>query len=263
MAAKVIAIANQKGGTGKTTSTVNIGAGLAAKDKKVLIIDSDPQGDSTSALGWDPDLQEENLSTIYSWVMNDMKLSPEEGILHHPEGMDLLPANIDLCCIENSLINATCRESILKSYIQMMRKHYDYILIDCPPSLGMLSVNAFTACNEIIIPVQAAALPAKGLQQLIRSIGNVRRKLNPGIKFAGILITMVRETNNARTISQKIRENYEAHIRVFENHIPLLVKVEEQTASGRSIFAYAPGSSAAIAYEKVVEEVLKDEKKRS
>lgn len=255
----VIAIANQKGGVGKTTTTINLAAGLVRKGKKVLVIDSDPQGDSTSGLGFNPDEIEITLSTIYKKLLNDEVILPKEGILLQEEGIDILPADIDLCSIENTLVNATCSELLLKEYVDSVKNNYDYVLIDCMPALGKLTFNAFTCADKVIIPVQAAALPTKGLQQLIRSIGIVKRRLNPEIQFGGILITMVRETNNAKVLADKIRLIYGEHIRVFKSNIPLLVGIEEQTGAGISIFSYAPKNKGAQAYMSVVEEVIEDE----
>lgn len=258
---RIIAIANQKGGVGKTTTTINLAAGLSMKGKKVLVIDSDPQGDSTSGLGWNPDEVEITLSNIYEKIIKDelATINLDEGILHHVEGIDLLPSDIELCGMENTLGNVTCGETLLKEYTDIIQDKYDYILIDCMPALGKLTINALTCADEVIIPVQAAALPAKGLQQLIRSIGTVKRRLNPNIKFGGILITMVRATNNAKILSAKISEMYGAHIRLFNASIPLLVGVEEQANAGVSIFKYNARSAGANAYMKVVEEVLGDE----
>ncbi len=257
---KVIAIANQKGGVGKTTTTVNLSAGLVKKGNKVLIIDDDPQGDSTSALGFNPEELEFTITTVYEKLLNNEEIDPKQWILHNEEGIDLLPADINLCGVENLLVNATCNEMLLKECVDMIKDEYDYILIDCMPSLGKLTFNAFTCADEVLIPVQAAALPAKGLQQLIRSIGIVKKRLNPDIRFCGILITMVRDTNNAKKLGEKIRKAYGEHIRVFQNNIPLLVSMEAQSGAGESIFKYDPKSNGALAYMQVVEEVLEDEK---
>ena len=177
---KIIAIANQKGGVGKTTTTSNLGVGLVKQGKKVLLIDADAQGSLTASLGYaEPDRLEVTLATIMGKLINDETVEPMEGLLHHTEGVDLLPSNIELSGLEVSLVNVMSRERILAEYVAMVKEFYDYVLIDCMPSLGMLTINAFACADSILIPVQAAYLPVKGLQQLIKTIGKVKRQLNP------------------------------------------------------------------------------------
>lgn len=197
---RVIAIANQKGGVSKTTTTVNLGIGLARQGKKVLVIDADPQSSLTESLGFhQTDQLEVTLSSIMEKIMVDKEVGETEGILHHAEGIDLLPCNIELSGMEASIINAMSRELIMKRYIDQMREYYDYILIDCMPSLGMLTINAFAASDSVLIPVQAAYLPVRGLEQLIMTISRVRKHINPKIRFEGILISMV----NSRTVYKR------------------------------------------------------------
>ena len=197
---KVIAVSNQKGGVGKTVSCVNLGIGLAQEGKKVLLIDGDPQGSLTISLGYEePDEMEYSLATLMMNIVNDEKLNIEKTILHHKEGVDLIPANIELSAIEVSLVNAISRELILKSMVEKLRDFYDFIIIDCMPSLGMMTINALACADSVLIPVQAAYLPVKGLQQLIKTIGRVKKQLNPKLKIEGILLTMVdNRTNYAR-----------------------------------------------------------------
>ena len=177
---KIIAIANQKGGVGKTTTTSNLGIGLAKHGKKVLLIDADAQGSLTDSLGFtEPDKLEETLATALGNIINDEDMEADYGILKHKEGIDLMPGNIELSGLEVSLVNVMSRELVMRSYIELVKDNYDYILIDCMPSLGMITINAFACADSILIPVQAAYLPAKGLQQLIKTIGKVRRQINP------------------------------------------------------------------------------------
>ena len=189
---RVIAIANQKGGVGKTTTTSNLGIGLAKQGKKVLLIDADAQGSLTASLGYtEPDAIEITLASVMGSLIKDEEVEPMDGILHHEEGIDLMPGNIELSGLEVSLVNVMSRERIMQEYISMVRDYYDYILIDCMPSLGMITINAFACADSILIPVQAAYLPVKGLQQLIKTIGKVKRQINPKLEIEGILLTMV------------------------------------------------------------------------
>lgn len=177
---KVIICANQKGGVAKTTTTVNLGIGLARLGKKVLLIDNDPQGSLTEALGYQqPDSLDTTLANIMDAVLNEELVNVEAGILHHEEGVDLMPANIELSGVETSLIGIMSSETILKEYIEMIGPRYDYVIIDCSPNLGQLTLNALVAADEIIIPVQAAYLSIKGLEQLLKTISKVKRKMNP------------------------------------------------------------------------------------
>ena len=258
---KTIAIANQKGGVGKSTTAANLGIGLADTGKKVLLIDFDAQGSLTESLGYEPDNIEITVSTMLEKTMNEKNISPTEGILHHDEGVDLMPANIELSGMEVTLVNTMSRELILKDYLQNVRKNYDYILIDCTPSLGMLTVNALTAADSVLIPVQAQYLPIKGLEQLIKTIGRVRKHLNPALEIEGILLTMTdNRTNLSKETSKLLRENYGKQIKIFQSEIPHSVRASETSIVGQSIYTYDKNGKAALAYRKLTEEVLENEK---
>ena len=219
---KVIAIANQKGGVGKTTTTSNLGIGLAKMGKRVLLIDADAQGSLTASLGFrEPDNLDITFATILANVINDEEMEDGYGILKHEEGIDLLPGNIELSGVEVSLVSVISRELVMRAYIEQVREKYDYILIDCMPSLGMITINAFACADSILIPVQAAYLPVKGLEQLIKTIGKVKRKINPRLEIEGILLTMVdNRTNFARDITALLTEAYGNRVKIFEHSIP-------------------------------------------
>ncbi len=252
---EVIAIVNQKGGCAKTTTALNLGVGLAMAGMKVALIDDDPQGSLTVSLGYDQ--QKTTLATIMTSIINSEQIDPAAGILHHEEGLDLIPADITLAGLEVSLSNVMSREMILKDYIGLLRDQYDYILIDCMPSLGLLTVNALVAADSIIIPVQAAYLPVVGLQQLIQTVSMVRRRLNRNLLIRGILITMADyRTNCAKDIAAKLKEAYSESIGIFETSIPASIRLVEASAEGESIFVHDPAGKAAQAYQKLTEEVL-------
>lgn len=248
--AVVLAVSNQKGGTGKTTTCENLGIGLAQEGKKVLLVDTDPQASLTVALGYPrPDELPFTLSDAMEKIMMEQPFAPGEGLLHHPEGVDLMPANIMLSGLEVSLVNAMNREKILKQYLDTVRREYDFILLDCMPSLGMLTVNALAAADQVLIPVQSQYLSAKGLEQLLQTISKVRRQINPKLKIEGILLTMVdSRTNYAKEISALIREAYGNNIKVFSTDIPRSVRAAEISAEGKSIFQHDPKGKVAEAY---------------
>lgn len=258
---KVLALCSQKGGVGKTTSCVNLAVGLAKAGKKVLVIDNDPQGSMTASLGYhNPDELPITLATILTKIVEDELFENTLGILHHQEGIDLIPANIELSGMEVSLVNIMSRELVLKQYIERMREEYDYILIDCMPSLGMLTINAVAAADSILIPVQAAYLPVKGLEQLIKTIGKVKRQINPRLEIEGILMTMVdSRTTYARDISKLLIENYGSRVRIFNSRIPMSVRAAEISAEGTSIYKHDSNGKVAKAYQSLTEEVLGNE----
>lgn len=265
---KVIAITNQKGGVGKTTTTVNLGVGLAKDGHRVLLIDADPQGSLTVSLGIkDPDSLDESLATVMTASIEDMQLPPETGIVQHNEGVDLMPSNIELSGIETGLFNTMSREFVLRNYISSVKHNYDYILIDCMPSLGMMTINALVAADSVIIPSQPNFLSTKGLNLLLRSISKVKRSINPNLRVEGILLTMVdSRTNNAKDIISSLRESVGQNIRVFDTEIPHSVRAAESALAGVSIFTHDKNGKVAAAYENLTKEVSdigREEKVRS
>jgi len=258
---KVIAITNQKGGVGKTTTTVNLGVGLAKQGKRVMLLDADPQGSLTVSLGVkNPDDLPVSLANIMQAVIDDKSIPDKIGILHHDEGVDLLPSNIELSGTEIALFNTMSREYVLRSYLETIKKHYDYILIDCMPSLGMMTVNALSAADSVIIPSQPSFLSTKGLNLLMRSIARVKKQINPKLRIDGILLTMVdNRTNNAKAIISSLRSSVGENLRVFHTEIPFSVRAAESSLEGKSIFAHDKGGKVAAAYEAMTQEVMQIE----
>ena len=258
MTSKIIALSNQKGGVGKTTTTANLGIGLVREGKKVLLLDCDPQGSLTISLGYpQPDELPTTLATVMNKLLADEPIAHKEGILHHEEGIDLMPANIELSGMEISLVNAMSREKILKQYLDSVKQDYDYVLLDCMPSLGMLTINALAAADSVIIPVQAQYLPAKGLEQLLLTINKVQRQINPTLKIDGILLAMVdNRTNYARQMGKLLRDTYGGRFKIFEAEIPHSVRASEISAEGKSIYAHDPSGRVATAYTALTKEVL-------
>ena len=244
---KTIALANQKGGVGKTTTAASLGIGLSRQGKKVLLIDADAQGNLTQMLGWSqPDELSPTLSTLMEKVIAEKPIAP---------GVHLVPANIELSALEVTLVNTMSRETVLRQYLSTVADRYDYALIDCMPSLGMLTINALTAADSVIIPVQAQYLPAKGLEQLLRTITRVKRQLNPKLEVDGILLTMVdSRTTLAREINALIRKSYGGH--VFTSEIPRSIKAAEISVENKSIYDHDRSGKAAVAYENLTREVL-------
>jgi len=260
----VIAVVNQKGGTAKTTTVENLGIGLAREGKKVLLVDTDPQGSLTISLGYPrPDELEITLFDLLNKTINEDSVSAGEGILHQAEGIDLIPANISLAGLEVALVNTMNRERILKQFLEPVKAKYDYVLLDCMPSLGMLTVNALAAADAALVPVQANYLSAKGLEQLLQTINKVKRQINPKLRIEGILLTMVDgRTNYGREISSLIRDTYGGHIKIFNSEIPRSVRAAEISAEGKSIFLHDPKGKVAEAYQNLTKEVMTNAEKR-
>lgn len=256
----VYAIVNQKGGTGKTQSAENIGIGLAEEGKKVLLVDLDPQASLTISLGYPmADDIPVTITDIMANVLQEIPIESGEGIIHHTEGVDLMPANISLAGMEVSLVNALGRERILREYLDTVKHNYDAVLLDCSPSLGMLTINAMTAADRLIIPMQAQYLSAKGLEALLQTVNRVKRQMNPGLKIDGILLTMVDgRTNYSKQISDLVRNVYGGKIKVYDTEIPHSVRAAEISAAGKSIYKHDPKGKVAQAYRQLTKEVLKN-----
>ena len=255
---KVIAIANQKGGVGKTTTSVNLGVGLTNEGYKVLLVDADPQGSLTISLGIQrPDDLEITLANLMRSAAKDETVPDGMGILHHAEGIQFVPSNIELSGIETGLVNIMSREYILKDYIDGLKKDFDYILIDCMPSLGMLTINSLVASDSLIIPTQPSFLSAKGLNLLLGTVAKVKRNINPDLKIDGILFTMVdARTNNARDVMESLRDGIGQDINIFSTVIPHSVRAAESSLMGMSIYKYDPNGKVANAYEAFTREVM-------
>lgn len=257
---KVLCIVSQKGGVGKSATATQLAVGLARKKHKVLMIDADPQGTGSMMLGiTEPDGLEESITTVLTKIINEELVSSKEGVIQTAEGVDLLPANIDLATMEVTLVNTMNRERILKQYVDQQREYYEFIIIDGMPSLGMITINALAASDSAIIPTLAEYPSARGLVQLLKTVNRVRKYINPVIAVEGILLTMMDErTNYNREIAKMVSDTYGSDVRVYPAPIPRAIRMAEAGGLGKSIFLHAPNSKAAKAYKALVREVEKN-----
>lgn len=253
---KVIAIANQKGGVGKTTTTFNLGAALSKMGKKVLLVDCDPQGDLTTAMGYYDTDNIPTLANLMDSSIRDEEIKAEQAVLHHDEGIDLIPSNLDLSALSMALVNAMSRENTMKKCLEDIKEKYDYVIIDCQPSLDMITINALACANKVIIPVQTQYLAARNMGQLLRTVSKVKRQINPELNVDGILLTLVDgRTNLSKDTKIALQENYGSRIKIFDTQIPIAVKIAESTVKGKSIFSYDKNNRVADAYFNFAKEV--------
>lgn len=260
---EVIAIANQKGGVGKTTTTFNLEVALAHAGKRILLVDSDPQGDLTTYIGiHDPDNIPVTLSTLMERSIKDEDINSKEAILKHDEGIDLIPSNLELSSMEVSLVNAMSREFTLRNCLSDIKDKYDYVLIDCMPSLGMITINALACADKVIIPVQSEFLAEKGMSHLMNTVLKVRKQINPNLKVGGILLIMVDgRTNLSKDIANELRSTYGTVFKLYDNQIPRGVKAAESSRMGESVLSYDSSSKVAQSYIDFAKEVLDYERK--
>lgn len=261
---KTIAIANQKGGVGKTTTAFSLGIALANNGKKVLVVDADPQANLTTYMGfYDEDNIPVNLSTLIERFIDDEEIKPEQAILHHKEGIDLIPSNLNLAMTETNLSNAMSREYAMQKSLKELKSIYDYIIVDCMPSLSMLITNALAMADEVIIPVQSQYLSARGMGNLLKIISKVKRQINPKLQVGGILLTLVdNRTKLPNKIREELKEDYGDIVKLYDTQIPCAIKTAESTSKGKSIFAYDKNSKVALAYTNFAKEVLADNERR-
>jgi len=256
---KIIVITNRKGGCGKSTTAVNLGIGLARQGKRVLILDADSQSSLSISLGIsEPDKQPVTLATVMSNIISETDFNPTDGIIRHTEGVDLMPANNGLARTELELASLLVgRDTVLRQYVETVKPNYDYIIADTAPTLGLLTVNALAAADNVIIPVTPKYLDVKGLELLLKTISQIKRQINPNLTIGGILLTMVeKRANFTREIISLIENAYGGKIHIFGEHIPRSIRAAETSAHGKSIYLHDPKGNAAAAYTALTGEVL-------
>jgi len=257
----VVCIANQKGGVGKTTTTAALAEGLSEYGKRVLLIDWDPQASLTITMGYNPDnLKHSSYDVLAGAIMNSGSISVHDAIIQTSDtNIYLLPANIELSQAQLDMVGVSTREMMLKEMIQPVRQSYDFILVDCLPSLGLLTINALSAADKIIIPLQADFLAMKGLTLLLSTIIRVRDRINPALTILGILFTMTNSrTLHCREVIEVTKRVFGNRIRVFDTIVPASVRFKEAPAAGKSILTYAPNSVGASAYRFLTREVMNE-----
>jgi len=256
---KTIVITNRKGGTGKSATAANLGIGLARQNKRVLILDADSQSSLTISLGVvESDRLPVTLATMMTNIINEAETNPTDGIIHHAEGVDLLPANNSLARTELDLASLLVgRDTVLRQYIETVKPLYDYVIVDTAPTLGLLTVNALAAADNVIIPVTPKFLDAKGLELLLKTISQIKRQINPNLAISGILLTMVeKRANFMKEIISLIEGAYGGKIHIFGEYVPRSIRVAETSAYGKSIYLHDPKGKAAAAYAALTGEVL-------
>ena len=233
---KVISVANQKGGVGKSTSVYCIGAGLAMEGKKVLLMDVDPQGDLTKMLGLrKPHELPQTLGNVMNDVIGGIPPNGHTEIRHHPEGFDFVPGNRSLTAVETGLVNVMSRETVLRQYVDSVKQNYDYVLLDCRPSLGMLVINALAASDYVLVPVQADYLAAEDMTELVGTVQQIKRQIHPRLKIGGVFLTMANETNFRKDVIKSVRESYGRHLPILNAVIPATVRLAEISTADKSI----------------------------
>lgn len=255
---KTITIFNQKGGTGKTTTALNLGYVLADKGNRVLLLDFDPQSNLTMCFGVDrPDELETTIFDLMTCIIEERKIPELEKCVLKFGDLDIIPCNIQLSAIEMSLVNVMSREIILKMLIENFKAEYNYIIIDCMPALGMLTINALAACDSVVIPATAQYLSAKGLELLLQTIARVKKRINPNIRVDGILLTMINDrTKLTKEIVNLMDEAYSEYLKIFDTRIPVSIKVGEANFRYKSVMEYDPRSKVALAYKDFGKEYL-------